>query len=83
MSTLVAKSLPICIHAIKTDIKGRYVILVIKVHNRFMTFVNLYVPPPFSLCHLNDMLQAAYEIAEGRIFILGDLNAVADPTMDK
>lgn len=80
---MAAKSLPICIHAIKIYIKGIYVVLVIKVHNRFLTFVNLYVPPPFSLSNLNDMLLAVYELAEGNIFILGDLNAVADPTLDR
>lgn len=85
VSTLVAKSMPICIHAIKTDVKGRYprvVILVVKVHNRFLTFVNIYVPPPF-LSRLDDMLWATYEIAERRIFILGDLNAVVDSAMDR
>lgn len=71
VSTLVTKSMPIFIHAIKTDIKGRYVILVVKVLNKFLTFVNLYAPPPFSMSHLDDMLQATYEIAERRIFILG------------
>lgn len=83
VSTLVAKALPICIHVIKTDTKGKYVVLVIKVYNRFLKFENLYVPPPFSLSHLNDMLRTVYEIAEGRIFILGDLNAVVDLTLDR
>lgn len=47
--------------------------------NRFLTFVNLYVPPPFSLTHLDDMLQAT----GGNIFILGDFNLVADSAMDR
>lgn len=55
----------------------------IKVHNRFLTFVNLYVQPPFPLSNLNDMLRAVYEIAEEKTFILGDLNTVADPTLDR
>lgn len=42
--------------------------------NRFLTIVNLYVPPPFSLTHLDDMIQATH----GRIFILGDFNLWID-----
>ena len=76
VSTLVTKAMPISIHAVRTDIKGRYVILVVRVLNRFLTFVNLYVPPPFSLAHLDDMIRTTYEVAEGRIFILGDFNSV-------
>lgn len=74
--------MPISIHAVRTDIKGRYVILVIMVMNRLLTIVNLYVPPPFSLAHLDDMIQATYEIAEGKIFIMVDFNSVSIPTLD-
>lgn len=56
VATLVTKALPISIHAVRTDAKGRYVILVVQVMNRILTFVNLYVPPPFSLSHLDDMI---------------------------
>lgn len=83
VSTLVTKALPISIHAVRTDIKGRYVILVIKVMNRLLTIVNIYVPPPFSVAHLDDMIQATYEIAEGKIFILGDFNSVSVPSLDR
>lgn len=67
------KTMSISIHTVKTDVKGRYVILVVKVMNRFLPFVNLYVAPAFSLSYLDDMLQATYEIAKGKIFILEDL----------
>lgn len=82
VSTLVTKAMPISIHAFKTDAKGRYVILVVQLMNRLMTFVNLYMPPPFSPSHLDDMIWATYEVAEGSIFILGDFNTVADLALD-
>lgn len=75
--------MPIAIQAIKSDIKGRYLILVVKIMNKCLTFVNLYVPPLFTFSHLADMLQATFDIAECRVFILGDFNAVADPAMDR
>ena len=38
---------------------------------------------PFSLAHLEYMIQATYEVAKGRIFILGDFNSVSDSALER
>lgn len=76
------KALPISVLTVKTDPYGRFVILVIKVWNTPLTLVYIYVPPPFSLTHLDDMLQVTLSVAEEKIFIMGDFNAVAEPSLD-
>lgn len=77
MAVLISKTVPCSVHQVITDPGGRYAIVVVDIHGHKMVLANVYVPPPFLVQVLYDLL--------GRLapfMHLPLINAILNATLD-
>lgn len=83
VSILVHKSIPFRLLDLVLDSGGRYVLLHAQVCSMKWVIAGLYLPPPASLCLLNQLTSKIADFVNDNNVILGDFNLVPDPNIDR
>lgn len=82
VSILISRSVPCTIQRVISDPGGRYVAVVLDVYHCQILLVNVYIPPPFQVQLLYDMLTKLAQFLHLPTLFLGDCNAVLDAALD-
>lgn len=79
---IVNKSVTFQSHAVITDPKGRYIILVCEINNVKYTLVNLYAPNKAQVTFLRSLYKKMTKHKVGSLLMCGDFNCAVDKAMD-
>lgn len=80
---LISKSFPCVVEQIRTDLQGKYVIVVFAVWGTRYIVVNIYIPTLFSTSTLYTILERVTPYCPTRLLLMGDFNAILAPDLDR
>lgn len=79
---MISKTVACIVHQVITDPGGRYAIVVADICMHKMVLVNVYVPPPFQIQVLHDLLGRLAPFMHLPLIVAGDFNAILNATLD-
>lgn len=79
---MISKAKACTIHQVFTDPGGRYVALLFEVAFQKVLLVNIYLPPPFQVKLLYDLLVTLAPHMYLPVLFMGDYNNILDSTLD-
>lgn len=82
VSVLISKAVPCPIHHVISDPGGRFLIVIADISTCKMVLVNVYIPPPFQVQILYDLLGKLAPYMYLPLIIAGDFNAILSTTLD-
>lgn len=81
-SILINKAVPCTIHQVILDPRGRYLNVIADVYRNKMVLVNIYVPPPFQVQVLYELMGKLAPFMHLPLLAAGDFNAVLNAALD-
>lgn len=82
VSILISKAVPCTIHHVISDPGGRFLIVIADISTCKMVLVNVYIPPPFQVQILYDLLGKLAPYMHLPLIIAGDFNAILSAALD-
>lgn len=82
VSILISKTIACTIHQVISDPGGRYVVVSLEVCNQKFLLVNIYLPPPFQVKLLYDLMVQLAPFLHMPMLLMGDYNAILDGVLD-
>lgn len=83
VSTLIGSGVAFICRQCRIDEEGRYVFLHCVIENLECVLANLYIPPPFKLDIMYNLMEFIIDKAELPVIVVGDFNMVLDNKIDR
>ncbi|XP_012819057.2 uncharacterized protein LOC105947410 [Xenopus tropicalis] len=83
VSILIRKGVPFEFIKLHTDYYGRFMILHGLLAHKPITIVNMYIPPPFAMSVLDQVVSKLAEFPISPFLIMGDFNNCMNPSLDR
>lgn len=83
VSILIPSILPFYCEQSLVDVEGRYICLLCRIFNVPCILATIYIPPPYSVTTLNEMMPFLLAHPTLPLLLMGDFNMYLDPSLDK
>lgn len=83
VSVLIGREVSFSCRESCIDTQGRYIFLFCSIENKIYVLANIYIPPPFKLDVLQELLEFTLDKVGTPIIVVGDFNEVLDKTLDR